>query len=178
MIKEEEGLQIGNQKNNSSYKAHSENQVKDVVHVEGNTYNYKYRIEPPEDEESRYILLGKDRGVFNHSGNKKFREIICAHVQEYMNAHMKPFLAHRMFDEMEKVGYRFLRKDKAAKTGWIIISDDDARGKINHALRDKVREIKKATKRETPLRVSKSSNKAIQTHLLAMQKTQKQYLDL
>lgn len=89
------------------------------------------------------ILLGKEKAVFNHAGNKRFRAIINHNVDKYMNALSKPDksnLVCSVYNAMKKAGYRVRKR---AGNSWFDIEDHDAREKLSHALRDRVREKRK-----------------------------------
>eukprot|EP00546_Thalassionema_frauenfeldii_P001393 CAMPEP_0178937260 /NCGR_PEP_ID=MMETSP0786-20121207/25649_1 /TAXON_ID=186022 /ORGANISM="Thalassionema frauenfeldii, Strain CCMP 1798" /LENGTH=267 /DNA_ID=CAMNT_0020615793 /DNA_START=32 /DNA_END=835 /DNA_ORIENTATION=- len=93
------------------------------------------------------ILLGKEKAVFNHSGNKRFRSIVNHNVHEYMVASKKSIktqLVRKVHNEMQEAGFRFLKNEQSA---WRDIDENDAREKVSHALRDRVREIRRPTKR-------------------------------
>lgn len=93
------------------------------------------------------ILLGKEKAVFNHSGNKRFRSIVNHNVHDYMTASkksMKTKLVRKVHNEMQEAGFRFLKNEQSA---WRDIDENDAREKVSHALRDRVREMRRPTKR-------------------------------
>lgn len=95
------------------------------------------------------ILLGKEKAIFNHSGNRKFRAIINSNLEKYIAAPTKSSktkLIRQVHADMLKSGYRFLRKNEAAGT-WNEIESHEAREKVSHALRDRVREQQKPTRR-------------------------------
>mmetsp|Transcript_25187 Transcript_25187/g.38211 ORF Transcript_25187/g.38211 Transcript_25187/m.38211 type:complete len:484 (-) Transcript_25187:350-1801(-) len=97
------------------------------------------------------ILLGKEKAAFNHSGNKRFRAIVNHNVPKYMGAETKSCktqLVRKIHEDMKKSGFRFLKKKKGedASTAWQEIEESDAREKVSHALRDRVRELRKPTK--------------------------------
>lgn len=97
------------------------------------------------------ILLGKEKAAFNHSGNKRFRAIVNHNVPEYMGAATKSCktqLVRKIHEDMKKSGFRFLKKKKGEEvsTAWQEIEESDAREKVSHALRDRVRELRKPTK--------------------------------
>mmetsp|Transcript_17434 Transcript_17434/g.26379 ORF Transcript_17434/g.26379 Transcript_17434/m.26379 type:complete len:320 (+) Transcript_17434:122-1081(+) len=92
------------------------------------------------------ILLGKEKAIFNHSGNKRFRAIINHNVHKYMNAPIKSKkskVVRIIHAAMKKAGFRFLKKNQA---DWSELEEAFAREKVSHALRDKVREILRPTK--------------------------------
>lgn len=94
------------------------------------------------------ILLGKEKAIFNHAGNKRFRAIINHNVDLYINANSKSGkskLVRMIYDEMKKAGFRVRKR---AENCWCDIKDMDAREKLSHALRDRVREIKRSANRQ------------------------------
>ena len=102
------------------------------------------------------IQLGKEKAIFNHSGNRRFRNIINSNLDKYIAAPTKSSkskLIRQVHADMQKSGYRFLRKNST--TGiWYEIEKHNAREKVSHALRDRVREQQKPTKRRRKNSVS------------------------
>lgn len=110
------------------------------------------------------ILLGKEKAVFNHLGNKRFRAIINHNVHRYVNSSKKSTktkLVRKIHDAMQKEGFRFLKKENLS---WRDIDANDAREKVSHALRDRVREIRRPTKR------SKKSSEEVYPMIISMAK--------
>lgn len=114
------------------------------------------------------ILLGKEKNVFNHCGNKRFRAIIHHNVQKYIDLAKKPEktkFVRAIYVDMKRAGYRFLKRDQFGL--WCELRDVDSREKLSHALRDRVRDIErsdKKTKKEKLFKVfseSKRINKAL-----------------
>ena len=93
------------------------------------------------------ILLGKEKNIFNHSGNRRFRTMINNQLETYIAAPTKSSkskLIRQVHADMQKSGYRFLRRNST--TGiWYEIEKHEAREKVSHALRDRVREQQKPT---------------------------------
>jgi hypothetical protein len=95
------------------------------------------------------ILLGKEKSIFNHDGNRRFRAIINGNLEKYVAAPTKSSkskLIRQVHADMEKSGFRFLRKNEVTGV-WFEIESHEAREKVSHALRDRVREQQKPTKR-------------------------------
>mmetsp|Transcript_4533 Transcript_4533/g.6536 ORF Transcript_4533/g.6536 Transcript_4533/m.6536 type:complete len:343 (-) Transcript_4533:135-1163(-) len=95
------------------------------------------------------ILLGKEKSIFNHSGNKRFRAIISFNVHKYMAATTKSEksrLVRVVHSDMQKSGFRVMKRDP--QLGWRCINEADSREKLSHALRDRVREMKRPTRRQ------------------------------
>ena len=96
------------------------------------------------------ILLGKEKNIFNHSGNRRFRTIINSHLSKYTEAPTKSSkskLIRQVHADMQKAGYRFLRRNDTSKDIWCEIEKHEVREKVSHALRDRVREQQKPSKR-------------------------------
>mmetsp|Transcript_26071 Transcript_26071/g.39459 ORF Transcript_26071/g.39459 Transcript_26071/m.39459 type:complete len:371 (-) Transcript_26071:310-1422(-) len=94
------------------------------------------------------ILLGKEKAIFNHAGNKRFRAIINHNVDLYINANSKSGkskLVRMIYADMKKAGFRVRKR---ADNFWCDIKDVDAREKLSHALRDRVREIRRSANRQ------------------------------
>lgn len=95
------------------------------------------------------ILLGKEKSIFNHEGNKRFRAIINYNVHKYISAttkSQKSKLVRKIHADMQKAGFRVMKRDKQSGA-WCGIKESDAREKLSHALRDRVREMKRPSKR-------------------------------
>mmetsp|Transcript_19223 Transcript_19223/g.28440 ORF Transcript_19223/g.28440 Transcript_19223/m.28440 type:complete len:429 (+) Transcript_19223:203-1489(+) len=125
---------------------------------------------PSKDQHTSFdILLGKQKAVFNHSGNKKFRAIVNYNVPKYMDAFTKSCktqLVRKIYEDMKQSGFRFLKKRKGDDSphSWEEIEESDAREKVSHALRDRVREVRK------PTRYCKRSQDEVSPMILAMSK--------
>jgi len=107
-----------------------------------------FHEDEPTKKEALYILLGKGSSIYNHSGNKRFRAIINNNVHKYRDASLrkqKTELVTKVFGDMKTSGFRFLKKDGDGV--WRMIYDSNAREKLSHALRDRLREIRKSTRR-------------------------------
>lgn len=94
------------------------------------------------------ILLGKEKAIFNHSGNKRFRAIVNHNVYRYYNATTKSTktkLVTKIYEDMRQAGFQFLKK---STSGWKRLKHSEARVKFSHALRDRVRELQRPSKRQ------------------------------
>lgn len=99
-----------------------------------------------DDHSAFEILLGKEKYIFNHAGNKRFRAIINHNVHKYDNAPTKSAktkLVRKIHCDMQQAGFRFLKRDHA---GWHDLKLATARDKLSHALRDRVRELRRPSK--------------------------------
>mmetsp|Transcript_4438 Transcript_4438/g.6401 ORF Transcript_4438/g.6401 Transcript_4438/m.6401 type:complete len:446 (+) Transcript_4438:120-1457(+) len=110
--------------------------------------------DPPTNDHTKFdILLGKEKSVFNHSGNKRFRMVVNYNVHKYVEASTKTAktkLVRKINEDMKKSGFRFLKKkkdDEESLDVWYEIEDSNAREKLSHALRDRVRELRKPERR-------------------------------
>ena len=115
-----------------------------------NPYDVHQQQHPFVNEPTSFdILLGKEKAIFNHSGNRRFRVIINSNLDTYIAAptkHSKSKLICQVHADMQKSGYRFLRRNDATGICYEI-EKHEAREKVSHALRDRVREQQKPTKR-------------------------------
>mmetsp|Transcript_21960 Transcript_21960/g.36338 ORF Transcript_21960/g.36338 Transcript_21960/m.36338 type:complete len:354 (-) Transcript_21960:202-1263(-) len=90
------------------------------------------------------VLCGKT-STNKHPGNVFFRELVLTKVTLYMRSSKKAqkgLIVAFIVKELNKLGTRFLKLDKDTDQ-WRIISPGDAREKVSHAIRDRVRERKK-----------------------------------
>ena len=105
------------------------------------------------------IQLGKEKNIFNHSGNRRFRTMINNQLETYIAAPTKSSkskLIRQVHADMQKSGYRFLRRNST--TGiWYEIEKHEAREKVSHALRDRVREQQKPNKRRRKIAVCETN---------------------
>jgi hypothetical protein len=95
------------------------------------------------------VILGKEKAIFNHSGNRRFRATINSNLDTYIAAPTKSSKSkwiRQVHADMQKSGYRFLRRNDATGICYEI-EKHEAREKVSHALRDRVRERQKPTKR-------------------------------
>jgi hypothetical protein len=85
------------------------------------------------------VLQGKDKSSYHHPGNTAFRQLVQEHAAYYAEAHSRNArtqVAQDLCDLMTKNEARFLKP--MGNGGWSILSDDLARSKMAHALRDAV----------------------------------------
>lgn len=88
------------------------------------------------------ILCGKDKVIFNHIGNRRFRAIITSNLERYIEAPTKSSKSNvirTIFSDLQRAGVRFLKKHKTT-CAWYEIPAHEAKEKVSHALRDRVRE--------------------------------------
>ena len=92
------------------------------------------------------ILCGKDKAIFNHSGNRRFRAMIAANLQRYIDAPSKSSksrLIRKLCVDLKAAGVRFLKKH-ATNDKWYEIPGFESKEKVSHAFRDRVRDKSKA----------------------------------
>jgi hypothetical protein len=114
-----------------------------------NPYDVHQQQHPFVEEPTSFdILLGKEKAIFNHSGNRRFRVIINSNLDTYIAAptkFSKSKLIRQVHADMEISGYRFLRRNDSTGICYEI-EKHEAREKVSHALRDRVREQQRPTK--------------------------------
>eukprot|EP00540_Astrosyne_radiata_P003924 CAMPEP_0116833606 /NCGR_PEP_ID=MMETSP0418-20121206/6529_1 /TAXON_ID=1158023 /ORGANISM="Astrosyne radiata, Strain 13vi08-1A" /LENGTH=494 /DNA_ID=CAMNT_0004463073 /DNA_START=488 /DNA_END=1972 /DNA_ORIENTATION=+ len=84
------------------------------------------------------VLFGRDKVMFNHIGNIRFRLVIQSRAKEYENApsrREKSGIVYSVVQKVHSYGGRFLRKEKDGS--WRIVTVTEAIQKVGHALRDK-----------------------------------------
>lgn len=118
----------------------------------------------PEEEFDHYdghsefeMLLGKEKAIFNHPGNKRFRAIINHNVDRFTSTSTKSEktrLVRKIYCDMKQGGYRFLKRADKLSSVWNDIKEADAHEKISHALRDRVREIRKSFRKRSVAEIS------------------------
>uniref|UniRef100_A0A7S2VHA2 DUF6824 domain-containing protein n=1 Tax=Entomoneis paludosa TaxID=265537 RepID=A0A7S2VHA2_9STRA len=84
------------------------------------------------------VLCGRNKDSFNHTGNKRFRDAITFSVEHYNMAQTKAGKTKVIYSIMESIrakGGRFLKTDDWSGQ-WLELSDQQAKEKIAHAIRD------------------------------------------
>lgn len=69
-------------------------------------------IERPGDKD---ILVGRGHTVFNHIGNRRFRQLVDLYIQLYVESGMrseKTAIVRKVIDVLYQSGYRFLKPDE------------------------------------------------------------------
>ena len=97
------------------------------------------------DLPSRFDILCGKTSTNKHPGNVLFRQLILTKVDDYMSSTKKAqkgLVTAEVLDELHQIGARFVKLDKKTMQ-WRAISAADAREKVSHAIRDRVRERKK-----------------------------------
>lgn len=83
------------------------------------------------------VLFGRGKPLLNHPGNKNMRRIADLHRATYDKADRddKTEITRKIVGMVKADGARFLKFDQASK-GWVEVSDEVARRKVAHAMRD------------------------------------------
>lgn len=88
------------------------------------------------------VVCGRGKGSYNKPGNKRFREIVKEHMSEYMGARTKfdkSTVLQNIIDiirEQNNGTARFIKQNKDGS--WYEISEDAAREKVGHTLRESI----------------------------------------
>lgn len=122
------------------------------VSVPAAIYDLSSRCEektlPTSYEPNEYdVVCGRGKGVYNRSAYKRFLAIVHAHVATYTSAKTKTNKSTVLNDIMEMVrqqnngNVRFVKNDRK-KGGWFEISNDQAREKVGHAMREAIASLR------------------------------------
>ena len=88
------------------------------------------------------IVCGRGKGSYNKPGNKKFRAIVDIYAAEYQQATTKlekSNVLSKVLDHVKKSGNGGARFIAVNKRGdWYQVSDDQAREKVGHSIREAV----------------------------------------
>ena len=127
------------------------------------TSNDSQPITLPNDFQPRAmdILCGRGRGVWDHSGNRRFKTMVRAHAEEYSKARTKVdkgALVASMVDRMRESGVLFVKKDTKTKK-WCDIGDYLAREKTSHAIRDHIYKRNCAIRKLEQRKIQESTTK-------------------
>jgi hypothetical protein len=87
------------------------------------------------------VIFGRERPIFEHPGNRRFRVTIAMNVKRYESSKTrqgKSKIVQEVYSSMREEGIRFL---KPCATGIVIagyyeVDDQVARNKVAHAIRD------------------------------------------
>jgi hypothetical protein len=83
------------------------------------------------------ILCGRDKITHSHVGNKRFRNIVMMHREDYQTAtsrEAKSKITFAVVAMIRQSGGRFLKQDEESGA-WKNVGDEYARDKVSHALR-------------------------------------------
>ena len=83
------------------------------------------------------VLFGRGKPILNHHGNRNMRKIADAHRTNYDRADRddKTEITRMIVRVVKSEGGRFLKHD-ADLNGWVEVSNETARRKVAHAMRD------------------------------------------
>jgi hypothetical protein len=89
------------------------------------------------------VVCGRGKGSYNRPGNRHFREIVRAHVAEYLSSKSKldkSLILNRIIEQVraQNGGTALFVKERAKDGAWFEIGDDQAREKVGHAIREAV----------------------------------------
>ena len=109
------------------------------------------------------VLCGRGKQAFNNQGNRRFRDLIAASTDKYINASSrleKSMVVHSIVEQVKKIGGRFLKQDRY--TGrWYELDERQAKEKVGHAIRDATASIDPKKKEKA----AKKRNSATSTSL-------------
>ena len=115
------------------------------------------------------VVCGRGKGSYNRPGNKRFREIAMKYVPEYTAAKCrqgKTAVLNEIISvvkEQNNGTARFIKYDKSK--GWFEITNEVAREKVGHAVREALASLKNKGQKEE---IKKCFNQK-QNNLLAQQ---------
>lgn len=115
------------------------------------------------------VVCGRGKGSYNRPGNKRFRQMIRQHLPAYQAAKSKvdkSIVLNRIMDQVRSQNNGSARFVKLQDKVWCEISDEQAREKIGHTLREQMAQIN--TIAEKQVKQEAFSDK--QNDLLAQQK--------
>lgn len=85
------------------------------------------------------IILTRGRPAKErHEGNERYQRIVYSYIALYDQCQTKKEkqnLTKSILVQVQKDGARMYRKDKASKSGWHQLSDEEARQRVGHTLR-------------------------------------------
>mmetsp|Transcript_1214 Transcript_1214/g.1717 ORF Transcript_1214/g.1717 Transcript_1214/m.1717 type:complete len:186 (-) Transcript_1214:171-728(-) len=83
------------------------------------------------------VLCGRGGATNGFVGNKRYRQIVKDHQDEYLNARKKDkvLIARRIVSIIRQNGGRFLRRDEASQE-WVDVGDKKATEKTSQSLRE------------------------------------------
>jgi hypothetical protein len=116
------------------------------------------------------VVCGRGKGSYNRPGNRRFRAIVQRHMHEYQASSKvdKTMVINRIMNLVQAQNEGTARFVKRGKDGlFTVISDDLAREKVGHAIRETIMAAENAAKplKEQPEWQEKQSD------LLAQQKS-------
>lgn len=106
------------------------------------------------------VVCGRGKGTYNRPGNRRFRHLVRQHIPEYMatkTRYEKSILLGLIVDKMhsKECGYaKFVKQDKNKR--WYEISEEQAREKAGHTLREALASIDEEKKERSKKSACKS----------------------
>jgi hypothetical protein len=98
------------------------------------------------------VVCGRGKGSYNRPGNRRFRHIVCQHIAAYQTAKnkiVKGVVLNTIIERVKTQNYGRARFIKPIKNGsWVELSDDQAREKVGHAIREAMSSQELAAVRE------------------------------
>ena len=90
-------------------------------------------IEPTEED----VLYGRGKGFMYHSGNLRLQELVQENFERFEDSRIesKKQVSWSVVRKVQAEGGRFLKFDSEREV-WTVVSDDNARKKVSHAMRD------------------------------------------
>lgn len=84
----------------------------------------------------RHILFGRGKGISQHPGNQRMRQILDKYRAEYQASErgQKCLIVERVYGELLKGGTKFLKRDDRVD-GWVEVDGESALEKVGHCLR-------------------------------------------
>lgn len=93
------------------------------------------------------VICGRGKGNYNQAGNKRMRDIIRQHIPGYIAARTKidkTEVLNTIVEQVKENGLsRFVKLSSAGNKAWYQLSDDQAREKVGHTMREAIQALKK-----------------------------------
>lgn len=100
-------------------------------------------FEPSQDD----ILCGRGKGSYNRAANKKFRSLVRQYLSEYTSARTRVDKSAVIDNILDRVQGNQTRFVTFKEERWFEISEDQAREKIGHCLREAIVDLQGAADR-------------------------------
>jgi hypothetical protein len=108
------------------------------------------RTFPPKEYD---VVCGRGKGSYNLPGNKRFRFSVRRHIPRYLAAKGKldkGIVLNAIMNDIQNRGSRFLKPIQGA---WYALSDEQAREKVGHTIRESIAALEGLPDRETTKKV-------------------------
>lgn len=108
---------------------------------------------------SEDVLCGRGGATNAHTGNKRYRELVQQHQEQYLCAKKrdKSIIAKKIVESVRSVGGRFLKKVHEERNEWVEVADKKAAEKTSQALREGL-EVRKVLRSRMNDECTKGSN--------------------